>query len=234
MPDDDSRAAKGGLSDWDTRASCGKNTDGVEALAADLEALCRDLDSDSCRQDRPAERPPARPHSRRKSLRPSRRGLIFVLLWFTVLFGVFRFLVGVTVLSGNSMRPALYSGDILLYQRLGIGKVERGDILIIKNADGAGRSVAKRVVAVSGDTVSVDENGRVILNGEPLREQEVLFGYQPDDEWLHFPINVEPGEYFFLGDNRPASLDSRTAAIGKGTTAMIQGKVVAVIRTAFK
>ena len=56
-----------------------------------------------------------------------------------------------------------------------------GDVLIIRNGDGNGTVVAKRVIAVAGDTVSVDDYGHVTLNGIPPHEPEVLYGYQPGE-----------------------------------------------------
>lgn len=61
-----------------------------------------------------------------------------------------------------------------------------GMFLIIRNGDGNGTVVAKRVIAVAGDSVSVDDYGHVTLNGMPLHEPEVLYGYQPGDEWSNF------------------------------------------------
>ena len=128
------------------------------------------------------------------------------------------------------MRPALCHGDILLYQRFGIRKPERGDVLIIRNGDGNGTVVAKRVIAVAGDTVSVDDYGHVTLNGMPLHEPEVLYGYQPGDERIEFPVTLDEGTFFYLGDNRPVSMDSRNATIAAGTMEEVQGRVLSVFR----
>ena len=171
-----------------------------------------------------------RAKSRKRISKPWRGGICIAAFWLLALYAIFQYFLGVTVLSGNSMRPALCHGDILLYQRFGIRKPERGDVLIIRNGDGNGTVVAKRVIAVAGDTVSVDDYGHVTLNGMPLHEPEVLYGYQPGDEWIKFPVTLDEGTFFYLGENRPVSMDSRNATIAAGTMEEVQGRVLSVFR----
>ncbi len=116
-----------------------------------------------------------RAKSRKRISKPWRGGINIAAFWLLALYAIFQYFLGVTVLSGNSMRPALCHGDILLYQRFGIRKPERGDVLIIRNGDGNGTVVAKRVIAVAGDSVSVDDYGHVTLNGMPLHERGVIW-----------------------------------------------------------
>ena len=217
----------------------------LSALSEELETLLAICDTggpdertlapvEEAEKETPAKkshRSSQRRRSRRKDSRSGRRGFFAAACWLLALFFIFQFLVGVTVLSGSSMRPALLNGDILIYRRFGIDQVNRGDILVIRNDGGRGTAAAKRVIAIGGDTISVDVNGYVTLNGKPLKESEILYGYQPQDGWLEFPVTVKEGEYFYLGDNRPVSLDSRMASVGTGTMNQVQGKVLAVLRT---
>ena len=81
----------------------------------------------------------------------------------------------------------------------------RGD-LVAFHAPRTGEILLKRVVAVGGDTVGL-EDGVLVVNGRQVREpyadpkaiDSVYFG----------PVRVRPGTIFVMGDNRANSEDSR-------------------------
>ena len=79
----------------------------------------------------------------------------------------------------------------------------------------------KRVVGLPGETVDGRE-GRVFINGEPLREpylaSSVITGDFP-------PVHLGDDQFFLMGDNRPNSSDSRSfgpvdrhRVVGEATT----------------
>ena len=129
--------------------------------------------------------------------------LIGALVLVVIIFALFFRVVGV---SGDSMDDTLQNGDrlILITQ---FDTIERGDIIVVTRE--GEEPYIKRVIAVAGDTIDIDDkSGRVLLNGEVLNEEYVLGGYTPS---LGFdgPYTVRDGEVFAMGDNRLWSLDCR-------------------------
>jgi signal peptidase I len=97
----------------------------------------------------------------------------------------------------------------------GFRKPERGDIVVFKYPNDENRDFIKRIIAVGGDTVQVQDN-RVKLNGRPIEEPYVRPGSIPAVPSGHCgylygcdPLVVPPGSYFVMGDNRDNSQDSR-------------------------
>jgi len=161
--------------------------------------------------------------------------LLCTLACTLILFGL---LFGVAVIHGDSMNPAFRHNDLVLFSRLGrysiggraMGNYGAGDVVILK-ADGEARSLrkyVKRVAGVPGDTVDINFEGGVYVNGEPL-EDLYAQGFTRREDGAEFPFLLAQGEYFVLGDNREHSSDSRS--FGAVTSGSIEGKVIAVLRT---
>jgi signal peptidase I len=133
-----------------------------------------------------------------------------------------------TIPSG-SMMDTLLVGDYILVNKFlygaelpfsdthlpGFRKPERGDIVVFKYPNDESRDFIKRIIAVGGDTVQVQDN-RVRLNGRPIEEPYVRPGSIATVPSGHCgylygcePLVVPPGSYFVMGDNRDNSQDSR-------------------------
>lgn len=152
-----------------------------------------------------------------------------VLLWagvlWTLLYGAF----GIALVDGNSMRPAYRDGDLVLYMRSFTGEPDYGDVIILHmGAQSNDIQMLKRIAGKPGDVIRVDENGYLERNGERIEEPEVKFGYQGGDAVIQFPYTVPEGRYFYLGDNRPVSVDSRV--LGAVREDAITGKVIGMLR----
>lgn len=163
---------------------------------------------------------------RLRTARRRRKFFLGLVAWCIVLWAVFYFFFGIAVVEGNSMRPAFLPGDIVLYKRGTSGGLSCKDVVLVDTA--LHETVIKRIAGLPGDVIDVDGKGHLTRNGEAVREPEVLFGDQTSDTEISFPFMVPEGEYFFLGDNRPVSLDSRV--LGTAGEEDIRGKVVALFR----
>ena len=130
-----------------------------------------------------------------------------------VIFLLFTFLFRAVGVVGESMLPTLSNGDWLLVSA-NSSEIERGDIVIITQPNSVEKSLVKRVIALEGDVVNIDFYlGTVSVNGKTLSESYILEPTHNEMD-VEFPLTVEEGKVFVLGDNRNNSLDSRSAQIG--------------------
>jgi signal peptidase I len=120
-----------------------------------------------------------------------------------------------------SMQPTLRPGDHVLVDRLQTPR--RGELAVFR-APGSGLTVLKRIVAVGGDTVAI-EDGALYVDGR--RRHESYADPKAIDSVYFGPVRVHTGTVFALGDNRADSLDSRE--FGAVPRSRILGRVVARI-----
>lgn len=147
--------------------------------------------------------------------------LITLMIAFT-----FVYFVGLrTGVVGQSMTETLSSGDEILINRF-IYKVtdpKRNDIIaFLPNGNEKSHYYVRRVIAVPGDTVRID-NGSVYVNGV-LAEEETDTAPIEDAGLAAEEITLADNEFFVLGDNRNNSEDSRYANIGNIKKEYIVGK----------
>lgn len=127
-------------------------------------------------------------------------GLIVVMLYLVVNMLVPRFLV-----EGTSMEPTIHTDERVVVSRLDymVSTPRRGDIIVFRHDD---TYLIKRIIGLPGESVRMIE-GHVYINGNELEEAYIagLCGSVAcsDELWL-----LKKDEYFVLGDNRDASLDS--------------------------
>lgn len=163
-----------------------------------------------------------------KSLIAYLHDLIYMLMAVLVLFLlVFR----VIVVSGPSMRTTLLDGDyLLLLSNTFYHTPRRGDIVVIsKKAFDNGKPIVKRVIATEGQTVDIDfDDGIVYVDGEAL-EEDYINSLTTYAEGTVFPLTVEEGCIFVLGDNRAVSMDSRSPEIGQIDRREVLGRAVLLL-----
>lgn len=120
-----------------------------------------------------------------------------------------------TIPSG-SMQPALQIGDFIMVDTTYYdGKeVSRGDVVVFRLPEDRGKIFVKRVIGLPGERVEIKArkvyiNGRVMADpwAKPAGEEPPAGKALPPQGFG--PVRVPAGQYFFLGDNRAASYDSR-------------------------
>lgn len=140
-----------------------------------------------------------------------------------IVFVVFAFVLRPVSVDGMSMYPTLNDKDWVAVSSAN-QKFDYGDIVVINQPWDQRVPIIKRVIAKGGDTVFIDFQKReVFVNGNMLEEsyiaEKTALFYD-----VEFPITVEEGKVFVMGDNRNDSLDSRSTKIGMIDERYILGK----------
>jgi len=140
-------------------------------------------------------------------------------------FLIITFLYQPVRVEGTSMQPELRDQDRLFINKFAyhFENISRGDVVVFHYPRDPSKSYIKRVIALPGDTLSIDE-GRVYVNGKRIAEPYVPKRYR-DDRSVPEMV-VPPHEYFVMGDHRSISSDSRD--FGPVARNLIYGKAAFV------
>lgn len=120
-------------------------------------------------------------------------------------FLINKFVIYKVKIPSESMVPTLNVNDRLFVTRVyNPEKLDRGDIVVFSyDQEGEEIKMIKRLIGLPGDVVQI-VNGVVSVNGEVLEED-----YIGAEDTFNGTYTVPEGKYFFLGDNRKCSKDSR-------------------------
>lgn len=129
-------------------------------------------------------------------------GMVMFLVFFMV------FCVPVLKIYGSSVEPTLEPGQIVL--SMPKQEVKNGDVIAFWHGK---KLLVRRVIAQGGQEVDMDENGKLSVDGQVLKEP-----YLKKDEIgnsnIDYPHKVKASHYFCVGDKRKSSIDSRNTVIG--------------------
>ena len=137
----------------------------------------------------------------------------------------------VVVVSGSSMYDTLLDGDyLLLLSNTIYTEPKQGDVVVIsKDSFQNGTPIVKRVIATEGQSVDII-NGCVYVDGEVIEEKYLPEGLPTHSSGgTEFPLVVDEGCVFVLGDNRGNSRDSRYPDIGQVDKREILGKALLLV-----
>lgn len=140
--------------------------------------------------------------------------LIYLAVVFVLTYLVVEYVGQRTVVSGSSMEHTLSDGDNLIVDKLSyrFKEPERFDIIVFKFQHEEDTYYIKRIIGLPGETVEIDENGVIYIDGEELEEsygsEVMLDAGLAEDGFL-----LGEDEYFVLGDNRNGSSDSRDPSV---------------------
>lgn len=155
-------------------------------------------------------------------LRAALRILICVLLALLFAIVITKFVAHHTSVEGSSMETTLENGDQLIVENISyyFHDPERFDVVVFPFNDDV--NYIKRVIGLPGEIVQI-RDGAIYINGEFLEEK---YGREDieDPGIASQEIVLGPDEFFVLGDNRNASVDSRKEEVGLINRSAIKGK----------
>ena len=148
----------------------------------------------------------------------------FIFAIFVIIL-VFTFVFRIVQVDGPSMEDTLHDGDRLILTHFNYSP-KRGDVVVL-NSRGLNETIIKRVIAVEGDTISIDfVNGIVTLNGEELKEDYIKEPTYFQEGRPIENLTIGKGQVFVMGDNRNHSTDSRSEIVGVIDTEDILGRAI--------
>lgn len=137
-----------------------------------------------------------------------------ILIAASVFLVIYIFLMRPFEVSGESMFPTYKHGEYILTNliTLRFSDPKQGEVIVFKSPTDENKDFIKRVIAVPGDTIMIEES-KVYINGDLLDESLYLSDtvQTPNGPFLQAgrSVTVPDGHFFVMGDNRPHSSDSR-------------------------
>ncbi len=122
-------------------------------------------------------------------------------------------------IQGSSMEPTLHDEEIVVL--LKTSKLTRGQLCCFSYQN---KLLIKRIIGVPGDSIIIDTEGYVYVNGEKIDEPYVIDRAYGECD-IEFPYYVTDGHYFILGDHRSTSIDSRSSVVGLVSSEQVVGKI---------
>lgn len=148
------------------------------------------------------------------------KAILRILLLLAAGFIIHTFVVTAVPMHGNYMYPAVRDGDLCIVYRP--GTVRQNEAVLYECG---GKLRIGRVVAVAGSTVTMSEEGSLMIDGF-VPAEEIFYPTVPGEKGDS--VEVGEGEWFILNDYRTERGDSRDAGCIK--TSDIKGVVVFIFR----
>ncbi len=131
---------------------------------------------------------------------------------------VYLFLLQPHQVKGASMEPNFHDGEYILTDKISyrFSEPKRGDVVVFKAPTNPDVDFIKRIVALPGERLKINNNTIVIFNdehpkgftlSEPYEVMEPIAGGSHIKEGRVVEVPAE--NYFVFGDNRTHSFDSR-------------------------
>lgn len=151
--------------------------------------------------------------------------ILYIAVVLAVTWLIITFVGQRTQVNGSSMEPTLSDHDNLIVDKISyrFKDPERFDIIVFPFQYEEDVYYIKRIIGMPGETVFIDLDGTIYIDGEALQEsygREVMLSSGRAGE----PITLGEDEYFVLGDNRNNSSDSRDPSVGNIHRDRIVGK----------
>lgn len=149
------------------------------------------------------------------ALRSILQFVVMLVVVIAAVWGLRQFVIAPYEIPSGSMETTIMTSDRIFSEKVSYYSrdVQQGDIVTFEDPEVEGRTLIKRVIAVGGQTVDL-QDGVVYVDGEPLSEDYThgLPSYPltpANGVSISYPYTVPEGYLWVMGDNRTNSADSR-------------------------
>ena len=135
-----------------------------------------------------------------------------VVISLAIIIPIRYFLIQPFYVKGASMEPNFYDYEYLIIDEISyrFDDPQRGDVIVLKDPRNTRQYFIKRVIGLPGESVEVKEGEIKIFNTENpdgmILNEDKYLDIKTGGE---IALSLGVDQYFILGDNRSASLDSR-------------------------
>ncbi len=153
------------------------------------------------------------------------RLLIKITCLVTFIWLLFGVMIGFRRVEGVSMSHRVEDGDLVLFSRT--DKTYYPDDVVLFEREN--KTHISSILASPGDVITIDEVGRLYVNGTRVSDTPVYNLDQGETPGITFPARVPDGSYFLLNENLEDMDDSRSFGAIFGQ--QIKGKIMSIFRT---
>lgn len=138
----------------------------------------------------------------------------FIFIASIIIITVRVFIAQPFIVEGPSMYPTFTTGDYLIVDQLSyrLRSPVRGEIVVVRDPRTTTMFLIKRVIGLPGETISI-KGGVITIENEGIGESTRFTLSEPyitsKKAGASLKKTLKDDEFFILGDNRAASLDSR-------------------------
>lgn len=135
----------------------------------------------------------------------------FALIAIAIVIPIRVFIAQPFIVSGSSMVPTFQDGQYLIVDEISyrLSDPKRDDVIVFRYPNDQTKFFIKRIIGLPNEKVDIKGNAITITNAEHPSgfTLEQPFIENTGNNNMHYEL--KDGEYFVMGDNRPASSDSR-------------------------
>ena len=137
----------------------------------------------------------------------------FALIALIIVVPIRIFIAQPFIVSGSSMVPTFQDGQYLVVDEISyiLGTPKRDDVVVFRDPNNTKIFFIKRIIGLPGETVDVNS----AINKVTITNKEHPNGFELDQSFIKNIGGIDghrvlgENEYYVMGDNRPASSDSR-------------------------
>lgn len=136
----------------------------------------------------------------------------FFLLAFIIVAPIRIFIAQPFIVSGASMSPTFETGHYLIVDEISyrFNEPQRGDVIILKYPKNPKKYFIKRIIGLPEETITIQDGKVSITSLNNPVPQIIDEPYVVSHKKETTRLTLKTDEYFVMGDNRSASLDSRS------------------------